>query len=239
MTVIERHQTLIQQLDISVAKREKLSGFPENLSLDEAYEIQAAFTQMADGGLAGFKAGVTTPNLQAYFGLDGPLMGRLFNRGRLSGNCELPYISGVNIECEMGIVIDKQGVPKAMMPAIEIVYLHLADPSDMNASNLVASNLAADRFIVGEAITWRDNFEQAEVRLSKDGELLNQAALTEAIGGPAPALKWMIDQAQKLGITLEDDMLLMTGTCGGVVAAEQGNYVADYGDLGSISFTII
>ena len=48
----------------------------------------------------------------------------------------------------------------------------------------------------------------------------------------------MIDQTQKLGITLEDDMLLMTGTCGGVVAAEQGNYVADYGDLGSISFTI-
>lgn len=237
MTSSENYQALVQQLDSAVLNRAKLPKFPQ-LSLADAYGVQTAFTVIAEGGLAGFKAGITTPNLQAYFGLDGPVLGRLFNRGRLEKNCILPYIAGVNLECEMGIIIDKNGKPKAMAPAIEIVYIDLAEPADMNAANLVACNLGADRFIVGDLVPWQDDFETAEVSLARDGEVINQAALTEAIGGPAPALKWMIEQAQTLDLLLEDDMLLMTGTCGGVVPGERGDYVADYGVLGSIAFTV-
>lgn len=237
MTQTDDYQTLAQQLDHAVANREKLPKFPQ-LNMDAAYKVQAAFTQMADGGLAGFKAGLTTPQLQEIFGLDAPLLGRLFNRGRLAKDCELPYVAGVGLECEMAVVIDKNGAPKAMAPAIEIVYLEFTDPADMSAANLVAGNIGADRFIIGDLMPWNDDFEQAQVQLSRDGEAVNQAALIEAIGGPAPASKWMTEQALALGISLEKDMILMTGTCGGAVAAERGKYVADYGVLGSISFTV-
>ena len=48
----------------------------------------------------------------------------------------------------------------------------------------------------------------------------------------------MLAEAKRRGLPLADDMLLMTGTCGGVTPAEPGHYVADYGDLGSVAFTV-
>ena len=48
----------------------------------------------------------------------------------------------------------------------------------------------------------------------------------------------MLNEASARGLALADDMLLITGACGGIHPAEPGSYVADYGSLGKIEFTV-
>ena len=57
-------------------------------------------------------------------------------------------------------------------------------------------------------------------------------------GRPHDALAWMLDEASLRGLEIHDDMLLITGACGGIHPALPGAYRADYGELGSIEFTV-
>ena len=67
---------------------------------------------------------------------------------------------------------------------------------------------------------------------------MTQAPLTEALGGPLPALQWMTSVARELERPLADGMLMITGAVGGIQPAQPGEYVADYGVLGKVTFTV-
>ena len=111
-------------------------------------------------------------------------------------------------------------------------------PDDAKGSNLTATNIAAYHYIVGEQQPVRDDYEEISVSLTRDGESVCEASLADALGGPKPALQWMLDEAKVRDMTPADGMLLITGACGGIHDGEPGNYVADYGPLGTIEFTI-
>ena len=230
---------LADNMAAAIRAGEPLPKMPPGLGLDEAYAIQKeVVAALAGGALAGLKAGMTAAAGQQQFGLTHPLIGSLYESGRLASGAKFESAPGVSLECEIGIVIDAHGAPKTAGPVIEVPRMAFADAEDRTGANLTACNIAADRYIVGAQQPLRDSYGDVQITLTRDGETVCSAPASDALGGPQAALAWMLDEARKRGLSVADDMLLITGACGGIHPAAPGHYVADYGDLGRVEFTV-
>ncbi len=216
-----------------------LPRMPANLGIDEAYALQKAVVAAVSGGsVAGLKAGLTAAAAQAQFGVTHPLIGSLYERGRLAPGVSLDSAPGVMLECEIGVVIDERGVPQSAGPVIELPRMAFVDADDVNGANLLACNIAADRYIVGAQLPMLASHAEIEVRLTRDGQTVAAAPAADALGGPVPAVEWMLREARLRGLRIADGMLLITGAIGGIHPAAPGSYRADYGALGSIAFRV-
>ncbi len=233
------NEGLASALAGAIRNKESFPAMPSDLSLEDGYAIQKQVVEaVADGAIAGWKAGMTAPAGQAAFGLKHPLIGSLYGWGRLENGATVEKVPGVKLECEIGITIDANGNAKSAGPVIEVPRMMWNSADDAKGSNLTATNIAAYHYIVGEQQPLRDDYEELSVTLTRDGEKVCEASLSDALGGPKHALQWMLDEARVRGMTPADGMLLITGACGGIHDGEPGNYVADYGPLGSIEFSI-
>ena len=218
---------------------ERLPKMPAELDLNAAYDLQKqVVAAVAGSAIAGLKAGMTAAAGQQAFGLTHPLIGSLYVHGRCTPGITIESGPGVSLECEIGIVVDGDGAPKSAGPVIEVPRMAFADAEDRTGANLTACNIAADRYIVGEQQPLRDVYGDITITLTRDGEQVTAAPATDALGGPQAALAWMLNEARTRGLAIEDGMLLITGACGGIHPAQPGHYVADYGSLGSIEFTV-
>ena len=227
------------ELATAIRNHVPLPAFETDLSLDDAYRLQHEVTRArTQGAVGGVKAGVTAPGMQGLLKLDHALIGSLYAESRYESRCRIPYIQGRNLECEVAILVDGEGRPESVAPAIEIVRVQFGRPTDLSASNLVACNLGADAYIVGEPIPWEPSLNDATVTLTRGDAVLNQAAMTDALDGPEPGARWMWREARKRGLPCEEGTLFLGGACGAVVPAEVGRYHADFGSLGEIRFEI-
>ena len=216
-----------------------LPKMPAHLGLAEAYAMQQQVVAAVSGGaVSGLKAGMTAPAGQRAFGLTHPVIGSLYEHGRCAPGVSFASSPGVSLECEIGVVVDADGTPQTAGPVVEVPRMAFADDADRNGANLVACNIAADRYIVGEQRPLRDSYGDVHIRLTRDGEEVCSAPASDALGGPQAALAWMLNEARARGLALREGMLLITGACGGIHAAAPGSYLADYGDLGRIAFTV-
>ena len=216
-----------------------LPKMPAGLTLEDAYALQRKVVAAVSGGaVAGLKAGMTAAAGQQAFGLTHPLIGSLYESGRLSPGATFPSAPGVSLECEIGIVVDGNGAPKSAGPVIEVPRMAFADDADRNGPNLIACNISADRYIVGEQQPLGDSYGDVQITLTRDGGEVCSAPASDALGGPQAALAWMLNEARERGLGIEDGILLITGACGGIHPAVPGHYVADYGDFGRIEFTV-
>ncbi len=230
---------LVRHLAKSISEHAPLPEIEESFTLADAYELQHQVTAVrSPGKTGGIKAGVTAKPIQEFFGIDHALLGSLYHDGRLNSGCELAHLEGRNIECEIAVLVDEKGTPTALAPALEIVYVNFSRPSDMTAPNLVACNLGADLFVVGDFRPWTSVREDMTATLSHNGETVNRADMTDALGGPKEAVPWIWAEAQKRGFQFSGETLLLTGSCGQVVPAGRGDYVADYGELGAVELSI-
>ncbi len=230
---------LIKDMAAAIRAGKSLPKMPGGLDLGRAYEIQKEVVAAVSGGaVAGLKAGMTAAAGQRQFGLDRPLVGSLYASGRLAPGVSFASAPGVLLECEIGVVIDGHGAPQSAGPVIEVPRMAFADDEDRTGVNLAACSIAADRFIAGEQQPLRDTYDDIHIRLARNGQEVSAAPATDALGGPCKALAWMLREAKARGIGIADGMLLITGACGGLHPALPGEYLADYGALGSIAFSV-
>ena len=232
-------KALVTAVADAMRTRVPIPAIDAGLSLPEAYELQKDVTRQCwPDGTGGIKAGVTAPTAQQFFGVDQALIANLSAHGRLDDGCRIPFIRGRMLECELAVIIDAEGNPQAIAPAIEIVLVQFARSEDMTAANLVLSNLGADSYIVGQFQKWSPPYGEATVQLRRNDELINQAALADSLGGPEKSVPWICQEAQARHYSIGSETLLMTGACGKVIPAEVGHYTADFGSLGKLEFEI-
>lgn len=230
---------LITQIISALQTRSTLPKFPESLTVAEAYAIQHQVVASLGGdSVSGLKAGLTSVASQQSFGISHPILGRLFESGRLFSGTTLRTAAGRFLECEIGICVDSSGVPISVCPVIELPRLAFALPTDASGPNLIACNVAADCYVQGDCVETRTSFADRSVELKRDGKTLYQAKLTEPLGGPFESFAWMVNEAQTRRFSVPDEALMLTGACGGIHPAVPGSYVADYGSLGSVEFEI-
>ena len=233
-------QDLVAEVANALAARQPLPALQRMLSLEQAYDLQHMVTRMrCHDNRSGIKAGVTAPGAQQFFGVDRALIASLYGDGRQDNGCRLPFIDGRMLECETAVIVATDGTPLAIAPAIEIVLVQFSRPEDMTATNLVLSNLGADAYILGDFRDWSAPYDDTAVTLRRSGEVVNQARISDSLDGPESAVQWIVREASTRGFSLGEETLLLTGACGKVVPANVGEYSADFGPLGSISFEIL
>lgn len=229
------------ELAQAMATHSPLPRFPSGITVEQAYAGQPAVSRKV-GPTAGYKAGITNELIQRKLGLDQPLLGHLYRSGEQPGGAVLAHRPHAAIECELGIIVDAQGQPCWIVPALEFVHLRFTAPEDVSAANLVLCNLGADQFMLGQPQPWLSGLEalmeSSTIRLFRDNQLIQQACALSSMNGPEEAGEWMLDQIRNHQWPVTEGTLLMTGTCGDAIPFQPGSYRADYGPLGQIEFSI-
>ena len=208
------NRALAAMLARAIQAHERLPEFPSTIELGDAYALQHMVTSLCTpGSTDGIKAGVTADRLQKHLGLKHALLGSLYGKSRLPAKSVLPYIEGRMLECELAVTVDGYGNPKAVAPAVEIVYLRFSRQDDFSASNLVSCNLGADTYIVGDSVPWSRRYGAASVTLTRDGEVLNRAPMNDALGGSEESIRWIWQESIHRGFAPVANSLLLTGAC--------------------------
>ncbi len=233
------NSSLVDSLAEAIKANTPLPEFNEDLSLEEAYEIQRAVTAaVSPAGAGGIKAGVTSKIAQTLFKLDHALIGALYADAQHKSGCSIPFLERRSIECEVAVLADDDGNPSHVAPAIEMVYVRYSRQSDMSAASLITCNLGADLYIVGDFQPWNERFSDTQITLHRDGSVLNEATIDEPLGGPIKSTNWIWDEANRRGFAPSAGVMFLTGACGNVIPAEIGEYTAEFGDLGAVTWRI-
>jgi 2-keto-4-pentenoate hydratase len=232
-----------------------LSESEPDLDPKTAYEVQKVYVQwrLAKDRVAGFKAGLTTENAQKMFGVNFPLTGILYDSGKLEGSSvvDTTALRALLIETEIGFVIaqsinqplqsaqELQQKVSAVMPAIELPGSGFAEMKVVKAVDLIAANVGAAKFIVGTLRSHQGvNLNEVNVTLFYNGQTLYQGKGVEALGDQWKAALWIVNSVLEQGYRVEPGHILITGALGNIVLGKPGQYVADYGDFGKISFEV-
>ena len=216
-----------------------LPTFDATMTLDEAYDVQHDVLGLcAPEGLAGIKAGMTSPASQSFFGIDKFLLGGICPKTVQATGWAVPFRAGRLIECEVALRVDGEGRPIACAPALELVSLNFSRETDMNATNLLAANLGAEFIVLDEFQPWKEEFDDLAISLTHNGASVNSGQVQDALGGPSFSAGLICSEASARGYNLTPDWILMTGACGQVVPAAEGRYEAHFGTLGSVHLDI-
>lgn len=226
------------------------------LTVDGAYGVQKAYIAMKLAGgdaIAGFKAGLTDEGMQKRFGMTAPVMGVLLRSGILTGapildksrfgalmlETEIAFVIGQPISESIPDVASLKGKIRSVMPAIEVPDLDFADIKALKPADLIASNVSMRQFIVGrEVVPDAFNLNAVKVTLYHNDVAVNTGVGEDALGDQWHTALWMINDVVEQGYKIEPGHILMTGALGSMLPGKQGNYIADYGDMGRIDFTI-
>jgi len=212
---------------------------PDALDATSAYAIQSAVVQRAYGAqIAGYKAGLTSAAVQQRFGVDQPVLGVLPESGRIQVGSKLRAVPGLKVEVEIGFLVGVEDTPAAMFAAIELPRLDYPTTTKTTLADIIATNVSAYRFIVAAPMKLEPDVRRVEVSLDRDGQQLFTAFASDAMGDPTDVYEWLVPRIHSHEYPLRPGMVLITGSLGRVIDGEPGAYVAHYGELGDIKFTI-
>ncbi len=226
---------------------DSVSAAHDELTLDDAYDIQHRFVGLRQEPISGYKAALTAPAAQQAMGIDEPIVGVLFSDGDFTDLNPLELHGQALLETEIGFVVatpitapvtvdNVLGLMSACVPMVEVASPNLA--TKPNALDLVATNSASYGYLQGGAVSPAAVDDSLAVRLSRANETLLAGTPGEVLGGQLHALVWLVNQAQARGYAIEAGHILMTGSIGGMYPATAGAYSADFGSMGRIEFTV-
>lgn len=227
----------------------------ETLTIESAYRIQTRIVRRELNGAqpAGYKAGLTSALAQTRFHASAPVAGVLMQEGRRhSGDTlRLSELRGLNIETEVALRIgtpirtrldsidELQRHVDGIAPAIELPNLDYQAPAQLNALDIVATNVAAAAYIFGEFVAPdRRDPNDVRPRLVCNGEEINAGDARDAMGDQWQAALWLVNTVIEQGWAIQAGQVLMTGALGRMVPAQPAQCVATYGEWGTIGFNI-
>ena len=233
-----------------------LSLYGAELDVDAAYGIQRAIVTEAlkSRDIGGYKAGFTGAASRKKFQLDQPIAGVLFADGLLGDGAQvrLDTYQHLAVEVEIGFVLrlpitrrlnliaDLKTYVSHAVPAIELPDLNYEDIEKITGLDVLATNLAAAAYLVGDPFQLTDLAEVnvLEVALYRDGELIDQGQAANALGDQLLALLWLVNTLIEQGWPLRPGQLLLTGSLGKINPGVAGSYYADFG-RGDLRFSIV
>ena len=220
----------------------------------DAYAAQAALAARSPHPLFGWKIAATSVAGQRHLNVDGPLAGRLFRERVFEPGAEMPFghnsMRVAEAEFAFRMAVDLPPRPEAytvgevlaavatLHPAIEIPDSRFDDFTVVGAPQLIADNACAHYFVLGDAApdSWR-TVDLVEHRVLGDvqGKLQREGKGANVLGDPRVALTWLVNELSGVGLTLDANQVVTTGTCLVPLAIESGDHVRmDFGALGAV-----
>jgi 2-keto-4-pentenoate hydratase len=225
----------------------------------QGHAIQALLPRVAGQRVVGWKIAATSQAGQQHINVSGPLAGRILS-GFVLGDGAAVSLAGNRMrvaEPEFAFRIAHDLAPRpapysvaevldavaSLHPAFEIPDSRYAVFTRAGEAQLIADDACCGPFLFGAAAPedWRAlDLRSHRVR----GSVSNHAGLRytregegrAALGDPRAALAWLVNELSSLGLTLEADQFVSTGTCMVPLEVQPGDAVqADFGVLGVIS----
>lgn len=225
----------------------------------EGYEVAGAVAEQSGHPLAGWKIAATSEAGQRHINVDGPIIGRILQHRLFGPEAELQL--GDNImrvaEAEFafgfGTDLPPRESPYTMDEALgAVTSLHLSievpdsrfkDFTKVGAPQLIADTACADWLVLGPAIegAWREiDLATHVVTGFCNGEKMAVGSGKAVLGDPRLALTWFVNECAAHCGGVKSGEFVTTGTCFVPIAIAPGDKVTmDYGELGSISATIV
>ncbi|MBM0108239.1 fumarylacetoacetate hydrolase family protein [Steroidobacter sp. S1-65] len=238
-------QRIVDEIVTSWREQRTLPNIDETLTIAEAYRVQtrSVRAKLHNANPAGFKAGLTSPPAQARFKTDSAVAGVLFKEGALqsSDTVSLRELRGLHVEVEIAMRIGtpiEEPLPDVaalrahidgIAAAIELPNLDYSQPQTLDAIDIVATNVAAASYIVGEFIPPRQRDPNAvDVKLACNGKQMFTGKGTDSLGDQWRAALWLVNKMLEQGWRIERGQILLTGALGRMLPAATGRCVASY-----------
>lgn len=236
---------VVDEIVTSWREQRALPNIDETLTIDSAYRVQTRSVRERLHGAspAGFKAGLTSAPAQARFKTNDAVAGVLFKEGALqsASTLSLHELRGLYIEVEIamriGTAIEKPLADVAALrahidgigPAIELPNLDYTQPQTLDAIDVIATNVAAAKYIVGEfAPPAQRDPNSTNVRLVCNDEEMFTGKGTDSLGDQWRAALFLVNKMIEQGWQLEPGQILLTGSLGRMLPGTTGHCVASY-----------
>ncbi len=253
--VIERLATRVYKAHVNNKPLPVFSTMMPELTVLSAYEVQVSYVKkrLLSDEITGFKAGLTNERSQNRFRVTMPVSGVLFASGLRDAKISIDrqHSNQLMIETEIGFVVGKaieKQLPdisklkkriRAIAGAIELPDLGFEDMSKLQGVDIITGNVSAYAYILGKAKDRNKiNLSDVSLLLSREGEIINSGSGSDLLGDPWEAALWLVNNIVSQGWSIQPGHILLAGAMGKMLLAKPGNYVADFGELGRITFTI-
>ena len=238
-----------------------LSALPEAcrpMTSSQGYAAQAQLPGVSGRQVVGWKIAATSANGQAHINVSGPLAGRLLSGQVFDSGATVPSAGNRMrvAEPEFAFVMARDLPPQAepytqqqvmaavarLHPALEVPDSRMDPFTAAGEAQLLADNACARHFVSGPAApdVWRDLDlstypVHAQVQHGKKLKYTRDGTGGNVLGDPRIALTWLANQLSALGITLQKDHVVTTGTCMVPLELQPGDSAsADFGVLGRV-----
>lgn len=236
---------VVDEIVTSWREQRALPNIDETLTNDSAYRVQTRSVRQKLHGAspAGYKAGLTSAPAQARFKTNDAVAGVLFKEGALesASTLSLRELRGLYIEVEIamriGKAIDEPLADVAALhahidgigPAIELPNLDYTQPQALDAIDIIATNVAAAKYIVGAFASPRERDPNStDVRLVCNDKEMFTGKGTDSLGDQWRAALFLVNKMVEQGWKLEPGQILLTGSLGRMLPGMTGHCVASY-----------
>lgn len=220
---------------------------------DAAYAVQTIGIdrRIADGArVVGRKIGLTSPSVQAQFGVFTPDYGVLLDDMMFADRepialdrflqprveAEVAFVLGRDLDSPTAHVADVIRATEFVLPAIEIVDSRIAG-WDIRIADTIADNASSGAVVLGTTPHTLHGLDLAAVGMSLDhgGEPVSTGSGVACLGSPVIAVAWLARAVARHGRPLRAGEVILSGALGPMVAATAGVFRARLDGLGEVS----
>ncbi|TQR08569.1 2-keto-4-pentenoate hydratase [Psychrobacillus soli] len=251
---IERAASLLMEAETNKKPIEPFTSSAESISVDEAYQIQLEVVrQKREMGatIVGKKIGLTSKAMQEMFKVDKPDYGHLLDEMIYDEKSIISLDSFIQpkIEFEIAFVLKKdlkgpgvtvEDVIEAtdyVVPAAEIIDSRIKD-WEIKFEDTVADNGSSVGAIFGGNHCFLNDIDlpDVEMKVYKNGELIETATGAAVLGDPINAVVWLANALGEYNIALHKGEKILAGALAKAVAIQEGDeFEATFTDLGTVT----
>jgi len=230
-------------------KKSQVAEVDPQMTLDQAIKIQQKYvTNLSKelGEPVGYKAGLTNPNVQKVFGVTHPVRGTLLAKMMLKNGAEVPAAFGAvpMIEGDLCVRVGSIDINQAktieealknldaVIPAIELPDMVFAKDVKFTGPAIVAINVGARYFIMGDPIPltatdeWQERLQNFSMSLKDEtGAGLADGKGSAILGHPLNVVLWIKDSLAAEGKKLKKGDILSLGSVTKMVPPKAGSTI--------------
>ena len=219
-----------------------LAPTPGVETLEEGYCTQAKVVEWMSpvlGGVAGYKAGLTSAPAQERFGVEQPVSGVLLHGMLLQDGAMVPTPYGARpvFEADLVVTVSDSAINQAMTPDdvlkslsdvrpfIELPDLVVENPSTLQGPQIAAINVGAKLGVLGAAVPVEQTPEfltalsdMTVTMTDQNGNELSSAPGSIVLGHPLNAVLFLIDR----GVELRPGDIVSVGSIGPLLPPQSG-----------------
>lgn len=248
---------LVQQLARARAQANVLNAgawLTSVASVDDGYRIQSQLAGLAGNDVRGWKVTALTPEQQRGYNTNRAVAGVLLAPFVFvdPATIELSRFVAPLLECEIAFLLGRdlparetpysreeiEGAIEATVPGMEIADCRW--PADAPGLLKLADDMGNGAFVAGRPVlNWRGvDFAAIDVVLTHEGAEVVRGNCARILGDPLQAVVLLANAQPLPAGGLKRGHIVTTGTCTTPQPLAGGQYVADFGPLGTLRLTI-